>query len=192
MKQILTFKEHILAHIKESTGDVIKAAQEDEMLELFLANLIHGKKHVMENSERVPEMDMVFSLCTGDTYGPLYRGTYRPVDVGPGQQIVFSRYESFSENESIAKRFTTVNTVMKATGSVGGFNYAECMKILLLRMKRRNPEIFDAIDGGSLLNVLEMEKEWIFNIGSVFSVENIKEEDGYKIIEGTIGLLSLP
>jgi hypothetical protein len=75
---------------------------------------------------------------------------------------------------------------MVATNAKNGFNYESYMSSLLKRMKRSDPEMFNMIDGPHLLGIVGFEKEWIFNIGSVFSVERVYERFNYKYIEGTI------
>lgn len=169
--------------LNESHNDLRDIAHEDPDMMLFINMLVHDKRHVIKNITRVPEMDTIFSVASENTTIPLYRGLHRTVEASAGESIIFDRYESFSESLDVAKTFTKVNTILKATNATGGFKYWKYM------IQQLNDPLNDMVDediNEELRRILLKEREWIFNIGSIFFVDSIYEQDGYKIIQGRI------
>lgn len=159
----------------ESTDELFEIISKDSDFMTFIFSLIHDKSHVMSNKEPHPMMETIFSLAGEERSLPLYRGLHVAINAIPGETITFNRYESFSENFDIAKIFAKKGIILKAVESREGFKYWEHMLQ------------YDEIDEDDYMKEsLEEEKEWIFNIGSKFRVKEIYEQDGYKIIEGTL------
>ena len=151
----------------------------------FLLYLIHDKSHVMGNTYKDPSMEKVFALTKNDTFNkPLYRGLYSETldDFKVGEVTTMDRYQSFSEHESIAKKFSQKGLILKAVKSKGGFNYGGFLVDYYNDLKVRAPRDYMMDDGGFMIESAEEEAEHIFPIGAKFKVTAIKGN----LIEGSI------
>lgn len=151
----------------------------------FLLYLIHDKSHVMGNTYKDPSMEKVFALTKGGTFNkPLYRGLYSETldDFKVGEVTIMDRYQSFSEHEAIAKKFSQKGLILKAVKSKGGFNYGGFLVDYFNDLKTRSPRDYMMDDGGFMIESAEEEAEHIFPIGARFKVTRIKGN----LIEGTI------
>lgn len=155
----------------------------------FLLNLIHQKEHVMDNNQRIRELDKIFSMTKNNINNePLYRGLYveNVDDFKVGKEYKFNRYQSFSEDLDMAKQFSQNNIILQLDRSKGGFNYAEYLKKYFSDLQQEDPEEFDMIDGEFMIDSADEEKEWLFNINSKVKIKNIEERDGFTFITGEI------
>jgi hypothetical protein len=151
----------------------------------FLMYLIHDKSHVMGNTYKDSNMEKVFELTKNDTFTkPLYRGLYKETldDFKVGEVTIMDRYQSFSEHESIAKKFSQKGLILKAVKSKGGFNYGGFLVDYYKDLKIRAPRDYMMDDGGFMIESAEEEAEHIFPIGAKFKVTAIKGN----LIEGSI------
>jgi len=171
----------ILSMVEEKS---IASRLSDDVL-TFLTYLIHSKAHVMNNKSKNPNMEAVLKLCKNDVFTkPLYRGLYIETlkDFTVGKVYEFTRYQSFSEYESIAKRFSKTGLILKATKSKGGFNYGKFLVDQFEDLKKTDPRGYDAEDGDFMIEAAEEEAEHIFPMNTKFMVTVIKG----KLIEGYI------
>ena len=156
-----------------------------EKVKEFLFYLIHDKSHVMNNDSKHPLMEKALHECKGNVFAkPLYRGLYTETleDFAVGQDHIFERYQSFSEHEGIAKKFSKKGLVLKSTGSANGLNYGEFLVDSYQDLKKTDPKSYHAEDGDYMIESAEEEAEHIFPIGTKFKVTAIKGN----LIEGTM------
>ena len=165
-------------------GKSILKALPEKVIE-FLLYLLHDKSHVMGNTYKDPNMEKVFELTKNDTFNkPVYRGLYSETldDFKVGEVTVMNRYQSFSEHENIAKKFSKKGLILKAVKSKGGFNYGGFLVDYYNDLKIRFPQDYMMDDGDFLITSAEEEAEHIFPIGARFKVTAIKDN----LIEGSI------
>ena len=156
-----------------------------ENVKEFLFYLIHDKSHVMGNDSKHPLMEKALHECKGDVFAkPLYRGLYTETleDFAIGQDHTFTRYQSFSEHEGIAKKFSKRGLILKAMHSRNGLNYGQFLVDAFKDLEKTDPNSYSAEDGDYMIESAEEEAEHIFPIGTKFKVTAIKGN----LIEGTM------
>jgi hypothetical protein len=126
----------------------------------MLWNLIHSKTHAWTGDPWHPDPDMVkvFKKYTSTYSKDLYRGTKSSDDIErllEGYSIGFS---SFSEHESIAKKFGKVITIK---GPSQGFCYWDWIVNECEWLKENYEDEYDQIDGDFMISEAKKEAEWI-------------------------------
>ena len=185
MKHLFSFSEFLTENNQSVYGKIAK----DQKLGEFLAYLVNDKSMVMDNTKASPQMDDVLSMVKNEKYSkPLYRGLYteKIEDFAEGKDYVFDRYQSFSEKEDIAKKFSKNGIIIKATSSIGGFNYGGYFVNYYEDMKKTDPANYDAEDGDYNIKAAQEEAEWIFARNTTFKVEKISQSGRFTVIEGII------
>jgi len=132
----------------------------------MLAYLIHDKSHVFDKISTNKDMVEVLSKHSEKCNKTLYRGV-SPAElkqIKAGKPL--SYHTSYSESKEIAEGFGTVITVLPPTT---GFCYWKYQKKTLEALRKNDPEEFDSVDGEHDLKLSLDEKEWIFDIGVVFT-----------------------
>lgn len=155
--------------------NILKALSEEVIN--FLLYLVHDKSHVMGNTYKDSRMEKVFALTKNESFNkPLYRGLYSETldDFTVGEITPMDRYQSFSEHEAIAKRFSRQGLILKATKSKGGFNYGGFLVDYYNDLKIRDPRDYNMEDGDFMIESAKEEAEHIFPIGAQFKVTAIR------------------
>ncbi len=150
-----------------------------------LLYLVHDKDHVLDKKSKIGFMNTVFASCKNNrSKVKLYRGLYKEKieDFVPGQTYTFARYQSFSEDLNIAKKFTKNKLILLLTSHTGGFPYSHWMKDFYENMKKKDPQEYNSVDGDFMIETANEEKEWIFNIDTVINIVDVAERSGYTYI----------
>jgi len=185
MKYLHFFEDFLL----ENTRSVYSKLANNPSLSTFLGFLLHGKSHVMDNQGASREMDAILSMVKNEKYNkPLYRGLYieKAEDFIEGENYVFNRYQSFSQNIKIAEEFTQNNIILQANTSIGGFNYGGYLINYYENLKYNDPMMYVIEDGDSIIDSAKEESEWIFPRGTKFQVEKKVQKGKLLIIQGEI------
>jgi len=186
-----TFNEFVNENfsLNENSISIYNKILKDDNLTGFLNYLVHDKEHVMDNKSISPELEKVFRLVKGQTYSQsLYRGLYteKLEDFKINDVYLFPRYQSFSENIEIAQSFSSKGLILHAKNSINGFNYGGYLVHSFEKLKKTDPETYEAEDGDFMIEGALEEAEWLFPKNSNFLVENIDEQGKYTIISGKI------
>lgn len=158
--------ESILAEILYKESSSINF--DDDTTENLLY-LVHDKDHVIDNKSKVGFLNKVFSAYKNNKSNvKLYRGLYteKLEDFKFGSVYTFDRYQSFTEDLQIAHDFSKNKLILQLNIHTGGFPYWRWMVDYYQKMKKEDPSEYDAVDGDYMIEAVEEEKEWIFNIGT--------------------------
>jgi hypothetical protein len=168
---------------------------DDDEIEI-LVNLYSDKFNVLRLGKRSSVLDKIFSWIKNIKLNTnLYRGIYinelKSYDINDNTtKLILGHYSSFSENLSIAKNFADESgskTVFIATNSTGIFPYYKLINYELKLLKKNYPDEFnDSFDGNAIFELINEEREYIANIGSVFTINRKYVKDDYTIYEGVL------
>lgn len=181
-KQIDSFdpdKKYSEIKIDPVNKDAFKKLEKDKDTSEFLAYLIHDKSNVTSNAEEVPDMTKVFNLTKDAKHeGSLYRGMWgaNPDDYKVGQTGEFGRYQSFSEEEGVAKSFAGQEkgqgVVFKVDNPTGGFNYGGWIQ--------NSTDAEDDADDN--INFARYEREHIFDRKQKYKVAKIEKNGPFTVV----------
>jgi hypothetical protein len=169
-------KEYPKIEIDPVNQEALKKLKKDEDTSEFLSYLIHDKSNVTANTEEVPEMTKVFKMTKDAEYkGTLYRGMHSssPDDFKVGQTSTFGRYQSFSEDEAVAKSFSGQEkgqgVVLKVENPSGGFNYGGWLQ-----------QNMDSEDEN--LNFARYEREHLFDRNQKYEVIKKEKQGPFTVV----------
>ena len=167
---------------KESVKDGFTQSELED-----LGLLQHDKAHAGDaNGRRIAGLEKALTKFPSTSHAPLWRGMSKfKDDVSVGKILTLRNYTSFSEHRPIAEQFAKsykTNVLMKLLHPAKGFNYGQWLVDDALEWKEKDPQYYHDIDGDFQVEGAKDEAEWIFPQASSFSVEEISEENGFKIL----------
>lgn len=153
---IKDFKKYIL---KESFKYNFTSEQEQELM-----FLVHGKEHITERTSKINALEKALKDYKEISSKPLYRGcSDEELNMILSKNPV-NYYLSFSEDINIAKKFGK-NIITLQNGK--GFCY---YKYVIKYYRNMDLDLYEIVDGDSMVQALKTELEWILPINSKFDI----------------------
>jgi hypothetical protein len=151
--------------------------------------LYHDKESILPDDFKGKLRGIEKALKNYSEVAPsLYRGLY-PQEVEAigelevGKVFSLKRYTSFSERLKIGLSFGEGTRYVIYLKNGIGFNYWKFITEDLTKIKNEDPEEFENVDGGYILEFVNEEKEWIFSKEAKYKIEKFKTAHGFTVIE---------
>lgn len=157
-----------------------------------LSYLYHDKQQVLPDGFNGKLQGLEKAIKNySETALVLYRGLW-PQEVKAigeleiGKTFSLNRYSSFSEKLKIGLAFGEGTRYVIYLKNAKAFSYWKYMVNSMTKLKKKDPEEFDDIDGDYIIEVVEDEREWILPREAKYKIENFKTAHGYTVIECTV------